>query len=89
MIWENTHFDIFGSTEYDFSTSRLKSSNSNILVSAHPIRKMNIVLEILRSTEDMAKSPFLYFECFTSRNPCDSLQLPLGLIFDPGPRRSF
>ena len=43
-----THFEIFGPTDCDLSTSRSKSSNSNILVSTHPIGKMRIVLESLR-----------------------------------------
>ena len=43
-----THFEIFRSTGCDLSTSNLKSSNSNILVSAHPIRKLKIVPESLR-----------------------------------------
>ena len=51
---------------------RPKSSNSNILVFAHPIGKLKIVTESLRSREDMVKKPFLYFDCFTYRNPCDS-----------------
>ena len=32
-----THFEIFGPTDCDLSTSRTKSLNENILVSAHPI----------------------------------------------------
>ena len=75
-IWGKTHFEIFGPTGCDLSTSSPKSSNSNILVSAHPIGKLKIVLEILRSREDMVKNPFLYFECFTSGNPCDSSTSP-------------
>jgi hypothetical protein len=74
-----THFEIFGTTGYDLSTSNPKSSNSNILVSAHPIGKIKIVPERLRSREDMVKNPFLYFECFTFRNPYDSFTSP-----DPG-----
>ena len=69
---ENTHFDIFSSINCDLSTSSPKSSNSNILVSTHPIGKMEIVLESLSSREEIVKNPFLDFECFTSRNPCDS-----------------
>ena len=74
--WEKTHFEIFGSTDCDLSTSSSISSNLNILVSTHPIGKQKIVLESLRSGEDMVKKPFLYFECFTSENPCDSLPPP-------------
>ena len=69
-------FWYFGPTNYDLSTSIPKSSNSNILVSAHPIGKMKIALETLRSREDMVKNPFFDFECFTSRNPCDSSTSP-------------
>ena len=65
-IWD------FGSIDCDLSTSSPISSNLKILVSAHPIGKLKIVLENLRSREDMVKNPFWYFECFTSRNPCDS-----------------
>ena len=36
-------FEIFGSTRCDLSTSSSKSSNSNILVSAHPIGKLKII----------------------------------------------
>ena len=42
-------FEIFGSIDLDLSTSSLKSSNSNILVSTHPIGKMEIVPESLNS----------------------------------------
>ena len=54
-----THFEIFGSTDCDLSTSSPISSNLNILVSTHPIGKLMIVLESLRSGEDMVKKPFL------------------------------
>ena len=70
--WEKTHFDIFGLTGCELSTSRPKFSNPNILVSAHLIGKLKIVPEISRPREYMMKNPFLYFECFTSENPCDS-----------------
>ena len=53
-----THFEIFGSTGCNLSTSNPKSSNSNILVSAHLIGKLKIVPERLRSREDMVKNPF-------------------------------
>jgi hypothetical protein len=36
------------------------------------IGKPKIVIESLRSREDMVKNLFLDFECFTSGNPCDS-----------------
>ena len=75
-IWGKTHFDIFGLIDYDLSTSRPKSSNSNILVSAHPIGKLNIVLEILRLREDTVKNQFFNFECFTFGNPFDSSTSP-------------
>ena len=86
--WEKTHFEIFVSTGCDLSTSSLKSSNSNILVSAHPIGKPKIVLESLSSREDMVKNPFWYFECFTSRNSCDSSP-PLKGNFWPGTPEKF
>ena len=70
--WEKTHFDIFRSIDCDLSTYSPKSWNSNILVSTHPIGKIEIVPESLSSREDMVKNPFWYFECFTSKNPCDS-----------------
>ena len=72
----NTYFDIFRSTDCDLSTSSLIYSNSNILDSAHLIGKPKIVLKSLSSREDMVKNPFLDFECFTSRNTCDSSPLP-------------
>ena len=53
-----THFEIFGMIDCDLSTSRPKSSYSNISVSAHPIGKLKIVPERLRSREDMVKTPF-------------------------------
>ena len=77
--WEKLHFEIFRSIDCDLSTSSPISSNLNILVSAHPIRKQKIVTKSLRSIEDMVKNPFLYFEFFTSGNPCDS---------SPPPRRN-
>jgi hypothetical protein len=46
------------------------------MVSAHPIVKQKIVPKILRMVEYMVKNPFLYFECFTSGNPCDSSTSP-------------
>ena len=70
--WSKTHFYIFRSIDCDLSTSSLKSSDSNILVSAHPIGKLKIVPESLRSGEEMVIKPFWYFDYFTSRNPCDS-----------------
>ena len=88
MIWEKTHFYIFGSVDCDHLTSNPKSSNSNILVSTHPIGKLKIVSEILRSREEMVKNPSLYFECFTSGNPCDSSP-PLKGNFWPETRRNF
>ena len=63
---------------------RPKCSNHNILVFTHPIWKLKIVLEISQSTESMVRNQFWDFECFTTRNPCDS-QLPLGLISSPWP----
>ena len=74
--WEKTHFDIFGPTSCDLSTSRPKSSNSNILVFAHPIGKRKIVTENLRLREYKVKNQFLNFECFTFINPCDSSTSP-------------
>ena len=74
--WEKTHFDIFGPTDCDLSTSRVKYSNSNILVSAHPIWKLKIFREISRSRESMVRNPFWYFECFTSGYPYDSSTSP-------------
>ena len=65
-----------GPIDCDLSTSRPKSSNSNILVSSHPIGKLKIVPESLRLKKDMVKNPFGYFESFTSRNPCDSSTSP-------------
>ena len=53
-----TDFEIFRPTDCDLSTSRPKYSNSNILVSAHPIGKLKIVSESLRLREDMVKNPF-------------------------------
>ena len=44
------HFEIFGSTGCGLSTSRPKSSNADMLVSAHPIGKLKIVPEIYRLT---------------------------------------
>jgi hypothetical protein len=77
--WENTHFDIFWTTNCDFSTSNPISQNWNILISTHLIVKLKIVLESLGSGENMVKNPFSYFEFFTSGNPCDS---------SPPPRRN-
>ena len=48
-------FEILGPTDYDLSTSSPISSNLNILVSTHLIGKLKIVLESLRSGEDMVK----------------------------------
>ena len=62
--WEKTHFDIFGLTDCDLSTSSPISSNSNILGSAHPIENSKIVPENLSSREDMVKNPFLRFWVF-------------------------
>ena len=56
--WEKTHFEIFGQTDCDLSTSSSISSNLNILVSTHPIGKLKIVMEILGLGEDMVKNPF-------------------------------
>ena len=52
------HFEIFGSIDCDLPTSNPKSSNSIILVSTHPIGKLKIVPERLRSRGDMVKNPF-------------------------------
>ena len=52
---KNPLFYIFGPTDCDLSTSNTKSSDSNILVSTHPIGKMKIVPESLRSREDTVK----------------------------------
>ena len=86
--WEKLHFEIFGLTDYDLSTSSLISSNLNILVSTHPIGKLKTVLESLRSGEDMVKNQFWYFECFTSEILV-TLHLPRGETMSPGPRRNF
>jgi hypothetical protein len=51
---------------------RPKSSNHIILVLAHPISKLKIDPEISWLRELMVRNPFLYFECFTSGNTCDS-----------------
>jgi len=86
--WEKPHFEIFGPTDCDLSTSKPKSSNSNILVSAHTIGKLKIVPEILRSREDMVK---MFFKIL-SVSPLEilmTLQLPLGLISGPRPKRNF
>ena len=85
--WEKTHFDIFGSTDCDLSSSNLKSLNSNILVSAHPIGKMKIVPESLRLREDMVKNPFLDFECFSYGNPCDSSTSPRANFWPKTPEK--
>ena len=53
-----------------------KSSNHIILVSAHLILKLKIVLESSWSREFMVRNSFLYFEFFTSGNPCDSSTSP-------------
>ena len=74
-IWKN-HFEIFRTTNCDLSTSSPISQKWNILISTHPIVKLKIVLEILGSGEDMIKFFFLYFEFFTSVNPCDSSPPP-------------
>jgi hypothetical protein len=55
---------------------RPKSSNHNILVSAHPIWKLKIVLESSPLRESMVRNPFWYFEFFTFRNPYDSSTSP-------------
>ena len=55
---------------------RPKSPNHIILVSTHPILKLKIVLEISQSREFMVRNQFGDFECFTSRNPCDSSTSP-------------
>ena len=55
---------------------RPKSSNLNILVSAHPIWKLKIVPKISRPRESMVRNLFWYFECFTSKNPYDSSNSP-------------
>ena len=86
--WSKTHFENFGPTDCDLSTSRPKSSNSNILVYAHSIGKLKIVTEILRPTKYMIKKWFLYFECFKSRNPCDSSTSPRA-NFWPGTLEKF
>ena len=85
--WEKTHFDIFGLTDCDLSTSSPKSSNSNILVSAHSTWKLKIVLESLRSREDMVKNQFWDFECFTSINTCDSLPPLKGKFWPRTPEK--
>ena len=77
--WEKTHFEIFRSTNCEFSISSPISQNWNILISTHPIVKLKIVLESLWSREDMVKNPFWDSKCFTSENPCDS---------SPPPRRN-
>ena len=59
---------------------RPKSTNHIILVSAHPISKLKIDLEISLSREFMVRNPFLYFECYTSKNPCDSSPPPRAKI---------
>ena len=74
--WEKIHFEIFWSTNCDFSTSSPISQKWNILISTHPIVKLKIVLESLGSGEYIVKKPFWYFESFTSENPCDSLPPP-------------
>jgi hypothetical protein len=51
----------FRPTNCDVSTSNPISSNLNILVSTHPIGKLKIVLESLRSGEDMVKNHFEIF----------------------------
>ena len=53
-----THFEIFGLTNCDLSSSRPKPLYSNISVSAHLNRKLKIVSKSLRSREDMVKNPF-------------------------------
>ena len=78
----------FGLIGSDLSTSSLKSLNSNSLVSTHPIGKLKIVLESLRSIEDMVKNQSWDFECFTSGNPCDSSP-PLKGNFWPGTPEKF
>ena len=55
---------------------RPKYSNHIILVSTHIIYKLKIVMEIYWSREFMVRNPFLYFECFTFGNPCDSSTSP-------------
>ena len=77
--WGKTYFDIFRTINCDFSTSSLISQNWNILISTHPITKLKIVMESLRSGEDMVKNPFSNFYFFTYENPCDS---------SPPPRRN-
>ena len=86
--WGKPHFEIFWSTDCDLSTSKPKSSNSNILVSAHSIGKLKIVTESLRPRECMVKTKFLYFYCFTFVNPCDSSTSPRA-SFWPGTSKQF
>ena len=57
-----------------------KSSNHIILVSAHLILKLKMVLESSRLRESMVRNPFLYFECLTFGNPCDSSTSPRAKI---------
>jgi hypothetical protein len=56
-----------------------------ILVSSHLIRKLKIVMKILRSREDT----HFYILIVSPLEILVTLQLPLGLIFGPGPRRNF
>ena len=55
---------------------RPKSSNHNILVSTHQISKPKIVPEISMLRESMVRNSFWCFQCFTSRNTCDSSTSP-------------
>ena len=82
------HFNIFGPTDCDLSTSRPNSSNLNILVFAHLIGKLKIVPEISRLREYMVKNPFLDFECFTYKNPHDSSTSPRAKFW-PGTQEKF
>lgn len=58
-----------------------------ILVSAIPIGKLKIVLESLRSREEMVKKTFLDFVCFTSGNPCDSSTSPRANLWSRTPEK--
>ena len=59
---------------------RPKSINHIILVSPHPISNLKVDLESSREREFKVRNPFLYFQCFTSGNLCDSSPPPRAKI---------
>ena len=64
-----------------------KSSNHNILVSAHPIWKLKIVPKISWPRESIVRNPFLHFKCFIHGNTCDSSTSPRANYWPVTPKK--